>query len=159
MKWRHELLRIHRPQNCRESSIPACDPLQASRQSDLALKTPYKDLIWHWWMTSQWEGHPPPSAKMARSGWRSSFVIVPTLLRTKMEFERSRLRSRRMKTVEIRRRGPSAEIGVIRPEKCHGKSWMNIPFTTCQVMYGCREFGRYRLNFPARSLHSHGPLI
>ena len=34
-------------------------------------------------MTRMGEGHPPPSATKARSGWHNSFVAVATLLREK----------------------------------------------------------------------------
>ena len=48
-------------------------------------------------MTKLGEGHPPPGASMVKSRWRSSYVAVATLLRSKMESIVTRHRSRRMK--------------------------------------------------------------
>lgn len=54
-----------------------------------------------------------------------------------------------MNPVEIRRWEGSVEIGAIRSGKTHGESYMHVPFAMHRVMYGCKEFGRYRLSFPA----------
>lgn len=43
------------------------------------------------------QGHPPPNAAQTRSGWRSSFVVVMTLLKTKMELHRLKHKSRQMR--------------------------------------------------------------
>ena len=47
------------------------------------------------------ESHLPPSAAMARSGWRSSCITVTTLLGTKMEFTGARHKSRQTELLEI----------------------------------------------------------
>ena len=44
-------------------------------------------------MTKLGEDHPPPSVAMARSRWCNSFVVVITLLGTKMENIGARHRS------------------------------------------------------------------
>ena len=64
-----------------------------------------------------------------------------------------------MKAVEIEQREGDVEIGEIWSGEKHGESHAHIPFATCRVMYGCGEFGRYKLNFPARSSHSPRSLI
>ena len=54
-----------------------------------------------------------------------------------------------MKAVEIEWWEGGMEICLIRPGKTHGESHVDIPFAMRQTMYGCREFGRYRMNFLA----------
>ena len=56
------------------------------------------------------ESHPPPISVMARSGWRSSYVVVTTLLGTKMEINRLEVSESLDEALEIRRWGPSMEM-------------------------------------------------
>ena len=82
------------------------------------------------------QGHPPPGAAMVRSGWRSSYVAIATLLKTKMEFIGLRLQIHWIESLKIRRQEGGAEI-VVRLGKTHGESHAHIPFATRQVMCGC----------------------
>ena len=75
-----------------------------------------------------------------------ALLSLPSLEK-KWSFTGPRLKSRWMKATKIGRQGPITEIGEIGSRKTHGDSRVHIPFSTRQVMCGCGEFGRYKLNF------------
>lgn len=79
----------------------------------------------------------PPGATLDRSGWCNSFIVVTTLLRTKMEIHRSTHKSRRKRRGHDRTMSGDLEVGFqIYVKKRERDSLVESPFAMWQHMIG-----------------------